>query len=544
MRAMRSALQAATVRRIHAVLLAIMFLVAAGGAAAQHVPLYRLNNGTDHFFTTNEQERSTALAAGWNDEGVCCHVASAQTSNTIPLYRLYNGADHFYTANEQERNTALAAGWKDEGICCHVMGSQLPNTVPLFRLYNGKDHFYTVNEEERNAALAAGWNDEGISSYVWSVPAGSIATRADVDSDGIPDEVEAELLARYSPVLLFSRDGHADEPYRPTDVRYYLDRSELMTADDAEGGDPRVTLKALRNDPLMLLGSPIPSLGSSDIYQNPRKSGYRINPITNVSGESEENPGRHGNPWSEVLTRRNVGLYGHVVPVTLTSPDSYDYSHVPNSADVGTLYYKVEFWQFFGYNDAGAGAAGEHEGDWTTVQLIVDSSTLRPLLILNYVHTAEIRFTMGRAVRQTPLEGGTVMEYIGPGCCDDAVDAYANERGAQQQRVRLARDSRTGEYTHPIVYVENSSHEFWPTEHLWWPAVHNHDGDAVTKSYAAAPPPNLGEVEHPMNNEISTLLVLRYNGAWGKYHDPPEGPPLHQQWTWPASSSISWRITR
>jgi hypothetical protein len=40
-------------------------------------------------------------------------------------------------------------------------------------------------------------------------------------------------------------------------------------------------------------------------------------------------------------------------------------------------------------------------------------------------------------------------------------------------------------------------------------------------------------------------VILSYSGHWGAYNrknSPPVGPPLHKQWTWPATSSIRWQI--
>ena len=64
---------------------------------------------------------------------------------------------------------------------------------------------------------------------------------------------------------------------------------------------------------------------------------------------------------------------------------------------------------------------------------------------------------------------------------------------------------------------------------------------------AEAPPPNLGEVEAPLSEVPEALIVLRYNGRWGAYgrkNDPPQGPALHNGWTWPGSSAIRWLLPK
>jgi len=46
-------------------------------------------------------------------------------------------------------------------------------------------------------------------------------------------------------------------------------------------------------------------------------------------------------------------------------------------------------------------------------------------------------------------------------------------------------------------------------------------------------------------------LIMQFNGYWGTYsrempgifsNNPPPGPALHYEWTWPVSSSVRWRL--
>ena len=74
------------------------------------------------------------------------------------------------------------------------------------------------------------------------------------------------------------------------------------------------------------------------------------------------------------------------------------------------------------------------------------------------------------------------------------------------------------------MYVEHGAHEFWPTEAWAFDDAPNHDGDDADRSYLAAPPPNLGEVEAP-SEVAEARLVLHYNGRWGAFshkNDPPQ----------------------
>jgi hypothetical protein len=116
---------------------------------------------------------------------------------------------------------------------------------------------------------------------------------------------------------------------------------------------------------------------------------------------------------------------------------------------------------------------------------------------------------------------------------------------SQQNVVGLKRDERSGRYEHPVVYVEHGAHEFWPTEAWAFDDAPNHDGDDADHSYLAAPPPNLGEVEAPLSEVAEARLVLRYNGRCGAFshtNDPPQGPALHNQWTWPIGSTLRSKL--
>jgi hypothetical protein len=164
---------------------------------------------------------------------------------------------------------------------------------------------------------------------------------------------------------------------------------------------------------------------------------------------------------------------------------------------------------------------GDHEGDWDTVQLIVapaHPSTGTPATIrtvLFYAHGKEI------------------------------------EPKARNHVVRMFKDPVTGAFTHPVVFVEHGGHEFWPSPSMEFEGAQRHGGDDIQDSYFTATPPNLGEVEHPLAEDPAALLVLRFNGLWGIYsravgfsNNPPPGPPLHFEWTYPIDSGIRWQLVK
>lgn len=135
------------------------------------LPLYRLRNGGNHFYTVESTERDNALRSlGYVSEGTACSIfLNAQREGTVPLYRLRNGSRHFYTTNTAERDNAIRTlGYVSEGIAGHVFNALRERTIPLYRLRNGGNHFFTTNAAERdNATRSLGYVSEGIACYVF-----------------------------------------------------------------------------------------------------------------------------------------------------------------------------------------------------------------------------------------------------------------------------------------------------------------------------------------------------------------------------------------
>jgi hypothetical protein len=376
----------------------------------------------------------------------------------------------------------------------------------------------------------------------------------DSDVDGIDDNLENKLLERFRPYYKFSYSRGSQDQYRPTDVIYYLRCSELNTTGDESGDNTFLQNQQLASSPAeIFLGSfKNKPLGSPMITQQNHKTGYHLNPLENVNGLPGSQPGSHGNSWEEVLAQKNIGLYGHVVPVKLVRPQDYDRKKVLTGNDAGTTYYKIEYWQFFGFNETGIGGAGNHEGDWTTVQLLYNPATDKPEAVFHYAHgKVEFRFFLDEASsapefatppQRQPVE--VYKEYRGRnfGKYGDIVALMDNY---SHNTLRMLKDPVTKEFSHPFVYIEWGAHEFWPTESGFFPGVPTHNGEGY--SYLTGIPLNLGEVELPGtlpgNRGIEAMIVTRFNGYWGSYGGPPPGPSLHYQWTWPASSSIRWLLT-
>jgi hypothetical protein len=408
-------------------------------------------------------------------------------------------------------------------------------------------------------------------------PLAATAQSVDVDHDGIPDQVEHQLLDRYRPFFAFAKN----EDYRPADVAFYIRGAKLLKSGD-EGSPTVIDNPQLVASPNLVLAANVvgndfcsdtgPGAGLqhtcvSNLFLNRRQTNYRINPLEHPPGQSGGDPGRHGAAWADELQQRNIGLYGHVVPVRLNADIVWDchtrWDALPAPTAQAQLFYKVEYWQFFGYNSQDKALIGDHEGDWTSVQLLIKPATPARILgkrviapgsserivaVMMYAHGLEFRYDL-KAGEAGPMIG-EFMELRGPNYGHSVDIALKGSQcdsaalNAQQNVLRLSPDPGSRNFVHPVVYVERGGHESWPTTGWSYYGAQNHNGDGL--NFLVATPPNLGEVEAPMTEYATALPILRFNGLWGafsRYNTPPPGPPLHAQWTYPGDSSIGWLLT-
>ncbi len=349
---------------------------------------------------------------------------------------------------------------------------------------------------------------------------------ADDDQDGIPDQLEHNLLEKFRPYFKYS-DG---ESHNPTDCIWYI------------------KLCSGFSDPSSILFSPT----DITVTKAPAEGAACIGP--DIQQKTLTDNVYAGATWDQVLAAKNIGLYGHVVQVKLTDPDAYDVNHVFSSDDDQyKTFYKVEYWQFYSYNIGCSSSAFDHQGDWTTVQLIIDPDNMQPVVTLHYAHgTIESRFCMNKVTNseiKTTKEGESVMKYEGPNYKTDLVIDASNGKSiagtyVNDNELLMFQDPVTNEWSHPVVYVEEGSHEFYPTKAWWIDTCPDHNGDGY--SFLANTPPNLGEVENPLNETPFSNIILQFNGKWGcsagAFNSPPPGPCLHAQWTYPATSSVRWLL--
>jgi len=372
------------------------------------------------------------------------------------------------------------------------------------------------------------------------IPEEKEVVTVDNDFDGMDDNIEHYYLEKYRPYYRFSIHHGQTEQYRPTDINWFLERSELLESGD-EDDSPLFDVNQIRQNPEIILAT-----GSSNITVTKNRTDFYVNPLHDVPGINISDPGRHGNDWNEVFSNKNTGLYGHVVPIHLNSVEEYDKNSILSSENQGSiLFYKIEYWQFFGFNEADmAFGVGNHEADWTTVQLLYNTLTQKVEAVFHYAHgKIEFRFYINNAGEPLYFEDPDTREFYAEyrgknfdkyADIVELIDNYSNNT------LRFSQDPNTKEFTHPMAYIEWGAHEFWPSEKGFYPGVPNHDGNSY--SYLTSTPPNLGEVEFPLSETKMSKAILQFNGYWGAYNGPPVGPTLHRQWTWPASSAIRWLI--
>jgi len=382
----------------------------------------------------------------------------------------------------------------------------------------------------------------------------------DSDGDGIPDAWEAKLIARFSPFLRFTLDDNVSDVYHPADPLKYISGSELVSASDGRtflpnsqlAADPYIIIKTLAaGSPSQLLDGFLPNSNFSACPNTEPKTDYALRAIPNTPGTLM------GEDWSEVTAAKNIGMFAHVSPFTPNSsqdlpsqcPLMIDKTHPvipPSGYEKSCKHcYKIEYYQLFGFNNPHAPLdIGFHEGDWSILTVVYDADLDKMLAVSHWAHGYEMRFDRlaGESCQQVdvPLFGS---ELLCKGVNNDHNDfqivggsdfkTQQQPQYAENNQVSFAADPTTGEFSHPVAFVEFGSHEFWPSEKWSARAAPQHTGDDSLHSYLTQDITNLGEVEHPMDGVAQ--VIVGYSGSWGydnEFNSPPPGPALHKAWNW------------
>jgi hypothetical protein len=366
----------------------------------------------------------------------------------------------------------------------------------------------------------------------------------DNDKDGIDDNLEKWLLARYRPYFKFS----SGESIFPIDAQAFIGNCDFKLCGNTNGDCDKNAGTFMA--PITGINTILSRFPGLDITKSAAKSAYHLSPRVGHDALDRYYP--MSSPSQDVQkSSGNIGLYGHVTSIRLPNPYYYDRSHVPAKSDPGNIYYKVEYWQLCSYNDANGGGLGNHEADWMTIQLILFQSgnDWKIGTVLYYAHGHETQFQMNEVVgtdNPTGDQGEKFLRYKGVnfGKSVDIWPISGNYSASlQDNQVRFFPDPVSGEFTHPVVYPEKGSHEYWPTDE-WY--IHSPtDANGKGLSYLSNNIPNLGEVFHPLSEYPNSEFILNYNGFWGcwsRTNSPPPGPTMHTEWTWSDTSSIRWQL--
>jgi hypothetical protein len=360
-------------------------------------------------------------------------------------------------------------------------------------------------------------------------------TATDRDGDGIDDITEEDLIRRYRPLYKFSTDDGEDEDRRPADPLEELENAQLKWLSKPGDG----------------VSDPIAGCGRrGDAHLDPPASLY-----TCERGASLNVSRATSSLCLNLADSRYEGVSFAEAKANATGFSA----HVANDTVNGHPAYKVEYWQFFAFNNQdihilGLGSYGDHEGDWTGVQVWFDRREQRVAQVLYLIHGKSIMFHLPRETTPTcrncsvSVKGTHFNPNVGNFLDDAARPAY------DDNQAELFVDAAG--YKHVTVYIERGGHEFWPgawghaerkagplTFHL---NPHNGEGTSYLVPDVKTRPFNLGEVDKPMTDTAN--LVLSFNGHWGCTNDSslgdsvrtsPVGPAAHCSWKWPNQGPIA-----
>lgn len=362
------------------------------------------------------------------------------------------------------------------------------------------------------------------------------ATTADRDGDGIDDALEEDLIRRYRPYYKFSSDNGHDEDRRPADPVDELRHAQLKRLASPGNG----------------AGDPIAGCGRTadrhldppeSLYTCEKDASFAVSMAKSTLCLNVENDRYAGVSFAEAKSNA-TGLSAHVATDTVNGHPAY----------------KIEYWQFFAFNNQditvlGLGSYGDHEGDWTSVQVWFDRTEQRVAQLLYLIHGKSITFHVPAAA---PASCKSCMVTV-----KGSHNGTASLGNFFDDAARPAYDDNQAEfwldaagYKHVVVYVERGAHEFWPgawghaqidagpiTIHL---NPHNGQGTSYLVPDVKSRPLNLGEVDRPLTDDAR--LTLAFNGHWGCTNDhstfepvrtSPVGPASHCSWKWPHRGPIA-----
>jgi hypothetical protein len=491
--------------------------------------LYLFLKGMDQHVYFNALPINTGNWTGWQEVpgGGTTDAPLAASASANRLYLFQKGLNQSIYVNRLEIGGGQWSGPREipgGSITDMGLGSSIADDTLYLVGHGINDGHQYLNRMKLTDESWSGWSSVGgggitddvtavaaVTSRVFILAKGTNVRQiyvnvlsADIDCDGVADSLEKELLARFRPYYRFSLDDGPDQ-YHPADALWYVRNSALLDA-KAQGSNQMIARSVLATTPEKVLDVYTNIWGWSDRRKGP-------NSVTQYQLDIDDNL-RTGEPDFEKVKSSAVGLYGHVAPLH------------EQASDPGLLTgFKIEYWQFYAFNDAPTDEY-RHEGDWETVQLVIgpDGSTIRK--IIHEVHGEPIVFVVGRG-RRVDIGGG-FLEYRGPQYGTVFWGPSGSGR-AQNNLVRVF--CLQGSCTHPVVYIEHSGHATWPSARWGWVGARKHEGNG--EHYLVTTPPNLGEIGAANPDCPGSDIILHFNGHWGAKNDGPEGPAMKGSWGTP-----------
>lgn len=139
--------------------------------------MYR--EGDNYYIATTEPEaKSIVKAENFTETMTFGNVTINPTvSGLCPIYRCHlpyasgKGDDFLLTNSISEARSAIAAGYEDNGIVfyCACNPGDFGAWQPLYRYWTTKRHYYTTSTDEGKGILVAGGQKEGTLCYIRTI---------------------------------------------------------------------------------------------------------------------------------------------------------------------------------------------------------------------------------------------------------------------------------------------------------------------------------------------------------------------------------------
>lgn len=319
------------------------------------------------------------------------------------------------------------------------------------------------------------------------------ARAEDLDSDGIPDEFEDQLLQRFAPVIKTDQVQTTPSEFRaiPVSASWFAQHTDLITR-----GFLPVTVLANPTPESLLIHTIVNREATSNLLLKFRDEGWKW-------GDSTTDP----TSWPDAIARRR-GVYGRV---WRPWPGNY-----PNL-------YSVQYFMLFTWNESGDCDIlndFRHDGDIMCVDYCVDANAAGGATIVHgiyHVHGKQVFAT--RDIIN--FENGHPVVFL--------------ERGANEPWPNAGMDGMAGWPQSDGFALSSLICGSVLAESC---CVREHRGLGTT--YPTANIPNIGEAPWPDGasaesrayfplGTLDNQLFLQYPGSWGRSGGPPSGPAFQSK---------------